>query len=235
MQITVSPKSEIAQVAADKISRCLQNLNNTPLLFLLSGGSAFEVYDYLDVLFFSINTTIGMLDERFSNDPTVNNFCQFKKTSLYKRLNGLYPCIDTSLHKTEIIGQVARRFEESLRNWKQENQNGKVVAVVGVGCDGHTSGIMPIPEDKKKFEELFENEKWVVGYDTEERIPFRERVTTTITFTKNEIDYSFVYISDEKKKDILEKVLEKDKPIHEIPGRVINEMKNVEILTVVNV
>lgn len=234
MQITTVPKQEIAQNTADKISHLIKELK-TPILLLLSGGSAFEIYDKIDTSVLSSKITIGMLDERYDFDDTVNNFAQLEKTGFFKKADKQnVEYINTYPTMLETQEELAERFEESLRDWKKENPKGKVIAVVGIGSDGHTSGIMPIPEEKKKFEELFEQDKWVVGYNTEDKIPFPERVTTTVTFMKNEIDYAIVYVSDEKKKDILKKVLEKDRPIHEIPGRVINEMKKVELVTVVS-
>lgn len=234
MQITVVQKQKISQTAADKISHLLRELK-TPLLLLLSGGSAFEIYDKIDTSVLSNKVTVGMLDERYDFDDTVNNFAQLEKTEFYKKADKQnVEFINTYPTMLETQEELADRFEESLRDWKKENPKGTVIAVVGIGPDGHTSGIMPMPEDKEKFEDLFEQDKWVVGYNTEDKIPFPERVTTTITFMKNEIDNAIVYVSDEKKKDILKKVIEKDKPVYEIPGRVINEMKKVELVTVVS-
>lgn len=235
MDITIVSKQEIPKVAADTVSQLLMKFKNVPVLLLLSGGSSFEMYNYVDTSNLSHKTTIGMLDERYSFEKDVNNFALLEKTEFYKKAEKQkVEFINTFPTMLETQEDLAVRFEEMLRDWRKQNHNGKIISVVGIGSDGHTSGIMPIPEDKEKFVNMFESDNWVVGYNTEDRIPLPERVTTTITFLKNEIDYAFVYISDEKKKDVLEKVLEKEKPIHEIPGRIINHMKNVQVITVIN-
>ena len=234
MKVKFFDKERIVELSAIEISNKFKRLKKIPVLLLLSGGSAIEMYNYIDPFVLYPSLTFAVLDERYSTDPQVNNFAQITKTKLFMegQKNGVNS-IDTRVNDLATQKQVTIKFEKDLRNWKEDNINGLVISIMGIGSDGHIAGIMPIPEDLEKFSNLFEKNNWVVGYDTENRIPFRYRVTTTLTFLKNEIDYSYVFISDVNKKDITKKALEKNKSLNEIPARVICQMKNVELLTCV--
>jgi 6-phosphogluconolactonase/glucosamine-6-phosphate isomerase/deaminase len=85
MDITIVSKQEIPKVAADTVSQLLMKFKNVPVLLLLSGGSSFEMYNYVDTSNLSHKTTIGMLDERYSFEKDVNNFALLEKTEFYKK------------------------------------------------------------------------------------------------------------------------------------------------------
>ena len=102
---------------------------------------------------------------------------------------------------------------------------------MGMGPDGHTAGIMPFPEDENRFDVLFQNsEKWVVGYDAEEKNQYPLRVTTTIPFLRM-VDYALLYCVGENKKEALKRVLADGGVYAETPARVIREMATTHIVT----
>jgi len=135
------------------------------MLFLSSGGSSLQLLDRIKTL--PPNLTVGMTDERFTQDPKVNNFAQFCETSFFQKAeehNAYF--IDTRVQAGEDIEMLSKRFEGALRDWKEEYLGGRIVITQGVGADSHTLGIMPHSKEKDVFCELFDTkERWVQGYE----------------------------------------------------------------------
>jgi 6-phosphogluconolactonase/glucosamine-6-phosphate isomerase/deaminase len=170
---------EAKSMAAKQVSRFLQEAHAVPTLLLLSGGSSLAMADEVNVSQLGKHVTIGMLDERHSIDPSVNNFAQFSGRKLYQQGKAKeVQYIDTRVILKDIHGQevpetleeLTERMQKELRDWRAKNPKGRVVITQGIGEDGHTAGIMPHVFDRHRFEGRFENEaEWVVGYDTAER------------------------------------------------------------------
>lgn len=224
------------QAAGNVLNDLLINYKNKPLLLLLSGGSSFKLLNNVSKNNLNDHITISVLDERFSDKEKDTNFFQLTHTSFYqnsidKKCNFINPLLTAG----ESITYVTLAFEKSLRKWKKANLEGKVIITQGIGEDGHTAGIMPYPDEPEVFHNLFENTSWAIGYDAKEKNKFPLRITTTITFLKNIVDHSIVYITGENKKNALEKVLAKEGLISEIPARVMKEMKNSEVFTTIKV
>lgn len=223
--------SSVKLAAISALEECLIKNKNKEILLLLSGGSAFSLLT-LNKKYFTNHLTIGVLDERYSTNPHINNFHQLSDTSFFKtaKENGC-TFIDTGVNVNESMQDLAFRFEKELKLWKDNNLEGVIVITQGMGADGHTSGIIPFPEDKFLFCTQFENEnKWVVGYDAGKKNPYPLRVTTTIPFLK-EVDISIMYVAGNEKKDVLKKVLLENTPLHIFPATVIKEMKKVLLFT----
>lgn len=213
------------------------------ILFLTSGGSAFDLLKNLEIS--SRNISIGVLDERYSIDPAVNNFSQLQATEFFQKREKMFDKIlDTKVLDGESLEDFADRFDSLLKKWKEQNPDGIIVSTMGMGADGHTSGIMPHPENELVFEGLFNDpRKWVVGYDAGDKNPYPERATTTLAFLKNEIDFAVVYVVGEGKKDALVRVMAENGTLAETPARlamrsvagrparVFHEMKNVSLFT----
>lgn len=206
-------KEEARTKATDELNNLFLKISN-PVLFLASGGSCLEL---LEGLYIGENGMVSVLDERYSTDPAVQNFAQ-----LLERVHPI-TCIDTRVREHETLGQLAQRFEKELREWKEKNPNGNMVITQGMGQDGHTAGIMPqiVFDDEKK---------WVAGYDAKERNEYPLRVTCTFTFLR-QVDYSIAYITGEKKKEALLRLLAEEGTLEETPARIMREMKNVKIFT----
>lgn len=231
--VRVEDKETAARKAAQALSEALQRHERDAILLLLSGGSWLKVLDQVESESLGENVTIGLTDERFSQDPVVNNFAQLESTEFYRlaKEKGVH-YINTKVRDKETFEELAERFEKALRKWKEENPEGRVIMTQGIGPDGHTCGIMPYPEDKELFSQLFENpEKWVVGYDAAEKNEYPLRVTITLPFLRDMVNHSVVYAVGESKKDALERVLAEDGQIVITPARIIHEMRDVVLCT----
>lgn len=208
-------KEETQKRAAEALNTVLKQYYGQPILFLSSGGSSLELLNGLSL---GDHMTISVLDERYGNDPSINNFSKLMTHVRDAKF------IDTRVKEGESLQELAQRFEKELRMWKEKNPSGKVIITQGVGSDGHTAGIMPYPENPELFKKLFDTpDHWVTGYDA--------RVTTTPSFLRHIVDHSLVYLVGEQKREALRKILALEGTLWETPGRIIQEMKNVKLFT----
>lgn len=223
--------SALISLAQDKLINLFEQNKDTPLLFLVSGGSAFSLLENLPLPDEAKNITITVLDERADASLDINNFSQLEKTTFFlQAYKKGATFISTKRNNEETWDEVSIRFEERLRNWREDNPTGLIVATLGMGPDGHTSGIMPFPEDRELFEKLFNKESWIKMYDATGKNPYPIRITTTLTFLK-EIDYAIVFITGENKREAYTKFLTKEGDIAETPIRIVKEMKKADIFT----
>lgn len=228
---TDANSSLIIQKATERINEILFENKLVPVLFMLSGGSSFKLLNNINLDALSNNVTITVLDERYSFDPMINTFMQLKETDFYKNACAR-KCnfIDTSISKEDTLEESAERFEFEIRHWYKKNPLGLVYITQGMGPDGHTAGMMPYPESKQIFEELFmQTDKWVVGYNAENKNQYPERITVTIPFLKNNVETSIMYVSGKEKSDALDRALSGEGSIAETPALIIKEMKKVEV------
>lgn len=222
---------EAAIHAGFALNKLLEDNKDQSVLLLLSGGSAFSLLDSLNPENFSEQTTISVLDERFSSDPKISNFAQLQKTDFYKEvLHANTSFFGTQPKPGETKEQVTARMEKNLRDWKKNNKDGKIFATLGMGTDGHTAGIMPFPESPDEFKKLFENEAWAVAYNAGNKNQFSDRITTTVTFLK-QIDASVAYIVGKNKKEAFGRLLQKSDSLPALPALVFYEIKNLQIFT----
>lgn len=233
MQIITCKSEKIAKKkSAERLNHLLaksfQKKTNT--LLLLSGGSALSFLKSIKTKYLGEYLTISVLDERYSQDPKVNNFAQIKTTSFYKsakRSNCTF--FDTTLDNKTAF-EMAKEFEAFLRTWLAKNPKGTILATLGLGEDGHTAGIMPFPNNEKDFEMLFLSERLAVFYDAEEKNKYPLRITTTLTFFEK-INHAVCLVLGEKKKNALTDIISSKKDYNKIPGLVLQRIKDLQIFT----
>ena len=227
---TYQTREQACECASNKLSSLLSENKKNNILLLLSGGSSFSLLRNVDTSFLSNKVTIGVLDERYSKDPLVNNFAQLATLDFYnKSTRRGVNIIDTRVSNNETQKDLAIRFEDSLKNWLKSNPDGKIIATMGIGEDSHISGIMPF-DNNKRFREMFEGNNLVSYYDAEDRNKYPLRVTTTITFIKK-IDFTLLYVVGENKQLALDNVLIDKTDLNIYPARVIHDLKDATIYT----
>lgn len=224
------------QNASLKLNQILGELRNanTKVLLLLSGGSSLEILSQINTQSLSQNVMIAPLDERYSKEPTENNMALIMNTDFFKHVldAGCY-YIDTRVGESETQQSLQLRFEKALSEWLVQNPDGKIVATIGMGQDGHISGMMPYPESDEKFLNLFDDPDGhlVVAYDATGKNQYPLRVTTTMHMLRN-IDYAVGYIVGEGKKDAMDKLFDRKGEVYVTPARILREIKGeVEIFT----
>ena len=107
--------------------------------------------------------------------------------------------------------------------------SGKIIAILGMGPDGHTAGIFPM-DDTARFHGLFEGERLVVGYRGPAYAVCPERVTATLSLLRH-LDRAFVFFSGEEKRPVWERIARNDAPLHALPAGIVHGLRDVEIFT----
>ena len=232
MKINRFAKERLAFETAKKISAILEQEQGKDILLLLAGGSAFAVYDSILPQCLSSFVTVAMTDDWFSREMNVNNSHLLQATDFYNEcINSDVFFISSEVWGEEKPEELAARFEYGLKKWREECPKGIVVAVFGMGEDGHTCGIIPEPKNQKLFTELFENSNmWVAGYYTDKN-EHHERITITFPFIREQVEHAVAFISGEKKQPALEKLLAEKGDLSKTPARILRELKKVEIFT----
>jgi 6-phosphogluconolactonase/glucosamine-6-phosphate isomerase/deaminase len=228
MHINRITKERLVFETAKAISAVLEKEQGEDILLLLAGGSAFAVYDAISPQWLSNHITLAMTDDRFSRLLDVNNSHLLQTTDFYNEcINADAYYVSTEVWNEQTPEELARRFEYGLRQWREEFPKGVVVAVFGIGADGHTAGMIP----GDNFEEFFENtEKWVVGYSTSNN-EYRERITITMPFIRKYVNHAVAFISGDKKRMALDRLLAENGNLAQTPARILRELKNIEIFT----
>jgi 6-phosphogluconolactonase/glucosamine-6-phosphate isomerase/deaminase len=220
-----------AAEAGEYLNLFLTENRKLPVLLMLSSGSALSVLNYIGKTSLGKNLTVSVLDERFSQDPEVNNFLQLQKTDFYKdAFEAEASFFGTLPRPNETMEDLRQRWDKNLKIWRQDNPNGLIIATLGMGPDGHTSGILPFPENPMQFEKLFNSADWTAAYNTDDKNKYPERVTTTLTFLKM-VDFAFTFVSGKEKQEKFAKLILRDAKIAELPAMVWHEIKNLKIFT----
>lgn len=227
------------------------------VLILLSGGSAVRFYPYFaewikeyPTRSFSGKLAVGQVDERFKperggegvggSDPpshkamarqggidgrNINiNAIHIGETGLWEvcREKGI------AYHLISQVGTVegsSSEYNLTISDlWKSVS---KKIAVLGIGEDGHTAGLLP------GYQQQWDVDRMVVGYKNDG--PFPQRISLTPKALTS-LDYAIVVAAGEKKRPVLDQWSSgKEKRLNAFPAAIFHEMKAVEIFTDINV
>lgn len=230
-KISIEVSDTPATAAGKYISDLLAVNHGRPVLLMLAGGSALSVLDHINPQYLGSHITVTVTDERFTDDIIENNFSNLQGQSFYNDLISVDAfCIDTQIYGDETITGHAERFEKNIRDWKKEFPKGIIIALYGIGTDGHVAGIIPGVMSDDEFKKRFDGDRWVAHLDAGTKNERPLRVTSTFPLMRI-VDYPLFYVCDESKRAVLEKVLSKKGTLSETPARIIHEMKPVSVFT----
>jgi 6-phosphogluconolactonase/glucosamine-6-phosphate isomerase/deaminase len=225
-------KDNTAQVAGNALDELLSCCKGRPTLLLLSGGSALSILPYIKKEHLGPNVTLSLLDERYTDDVSEQNFAKLKSTFFYETVLALrLPVIDPTPLAGEAPEDTASRLETEFIAWEAKYSVDKVViATMGIGGDGHTAGILP-DKDEGAFMRLFDDARHiVVGYEK----PGAEnprRITASLYFLRKHVDHAIVYVVGENKASALSRLRITRGSLAEMPARIVLQMKDVSIYT----
>lgn len=222
--------AEATASAGETLNTLLKQAQPTPILLLLSAGSALTILDYINATSMGENLTITMLDERFSPEPDANNFLQLQKLEFYTlALNANVNFIGTLPRINENRNDMQTRLEISITNWIKNHPNGKIFATIGMGADGHTAGIFPT-SDIHFFETAFEGPHLITAYQAETGHKYLERVTATFSLFKL-IDEAIVFICGIDKQLKFKTLVAGKAQTNDLPIMGIVQTKHFQIFT----
>lgn len=227
---THDPLHEAARIINDLLTEHAHD----DVLLLCSGGSALAVVDHVDTSLFSPRTTISVIDERYTNDPLVSNFSQLTRTAFFERASRDHAhSIDPRPEPGESLDEAARRFDLALKEWHVLHRDGICIAILGVGTDGHTAGILPYPHQAEAFSKLFSHPKrCVVGYAVNPGVhAYTHRMTATCTYLVRHVSHAVVYATGNEKHAALEALTARSGSCHETPARIMHDMRDVRLVT----
>lgn len=194
---------------------------------LLSGGSALDIVEYLDAAYSGECRTIFMMgDERVSRESTVNNYLQL--VSRYGSQQVAKHVIPTVPLVNESPELFAARIENIFLQLLSNLKNPKIIAVLGVGMDGHTSGIFPM--NKETFGAVYRDDRTYVSIPAE-GLRIDPRASFTPSWLLTNVDEIIGYVTGESKLSILQNLLNESKEIHERPAEVIKQHRNAHLYT----
>jgi 6-phosphogluconolactonase/glucosamine-6-phosphate isomerase/deaminase len=226
MEIIRTERPEIE--SGRELSNLLLKYTKTPVLLLVSGGSSLAVIEHCDTTLLGEHITLGLIDERFSPDPALRNYQSLCETEFFDdAMKYGIRVLDVSITAHESAQTIADRWEDQLRKWINGYPNGKIIAVLGIGEDGHTAGIMP-----GTYNVNFSGSALVVAYTVPKTISvYTDRITVTYTFLKEYVTEAWVYALGHKKQNIVDMLIAEQSDLAKTPACIFKEMKSVRIYT----
>lgn len=195
-------------------------------LILLSGGSALNIYNILadKIRKFPIHVyrlAFAQVDERFQpqNSEDTNSH-QIEKTgllSLLKEKNiDFYP-----IPQIGSLEEASQKYDKTISKLFYEYDN--KMAVLGIGEDGHTAGLLP------GFQSAWDKTQFVAGFKNSGQ--FKKRLTITPKAIKL-LDYALIAVKGEVKRVNLQKIISREvTEINKIPGVILNQLKQAHLIT----
>ena len=211
----------------------VDTIQSTPdfCLVLLSGGSAIASYSLLANRIRSgeiKNVKIGLVDERYGepNHPNSNAKAIEAQTGLWSA------CQQAGIeYRTILQGEPMIKEVKEYEDWLSRAMEACPVrfGVLGIGLDGHTAGILPQP--REEFDQLFQTDKLVVGYDSKAK--FSQRITLT-PHAIRQFTHTLLLAGDGKKQafDIAANI--NPDHLHNTPAAIIQHLPEVQVYICVN-
>ncbi len=234
IMININTGNYPLEEAASKLKNIIKKNKDKDVLLLFSGGSAMAIIDHIHPKIISNRFTISVLDERFTFEKKKSNFAKLEHTTFFKELKERkINYIDPRPKEKETLEESAKRFDLALKHWHITNRDGIVITTVGIGPDGHTSGVLPMPENSDKFERLFLNkEKCAIGYEvTPEKNPHTKRITTTLTYIERHINHAVIYATGIQKKDALMEMIYGEENLALNPSQILRRVEDANLFT----
>lgn len=219
--------------AAAALNDLLRNAKSAEgTLLLLSGGSALSLVEHLDTSLLGPWVTLTMLDERWTYNEADSNFAQLTALPLWHdALTAGVSYIDPRPQRPEDLTDTAKRFDLALKHWHIRHRTGSVIATMGIGADGHTAGILPLPSDPATFETLFLHTHTCVRGYRRHGAEHPARMTVTLTYLQRHVSSAIVYAIGEGKRKALDRLQSENGTLAETPARILRNMRLAKLYT----
>lgn len=232
LSIKIVKTTEIMNSAAEYFWSKLKEALKTEkkILLLLSGGSAIEVYKNLADQFkkqkkhFAKNLAVGLVDERYGPMGHLDsNEKQIRDTGFYDVVKEKGGEVLTILTDKDDPCQEAERIDESI--YRHIYEGYKVWAVLGIGTDGHTAGILP-QKSRDEFKKIFPSKRLAVYYvlPVDYPNPFKRRITITPAVL-SKINLAIVVAKSQGKEEALQRMFNHNEPSYRTPAVLLRVIK----------
>ena len=221
-------QKKIYSQAGNKLIRVIsQSLcEQRKILLFLSGGSNANLYGYLAGYLNHYELpllSIAQIDERFQPNQALEiNAEQIRKTGLWK-VCGEKGIPYYIISQKGSVETASKEYSKTIENlWEKFDY---IIAVLGIGEDCHTAGLIP------GYEKNWNTDSYIAGYNLKHG-KFRKRITITPKLMEK-FDYALIVARGAKKKDAIKDALKKEnlQNLNKYPAVIIQKIKEVDILT----
>ncbi len=213
------------------IADLLKQYRDAPVMLLSSGGSSLSIFEHIPSELSTDKLTISVTDERWGEHES-SNFHGLAHTAWFQEsVRQMARVIDSRVWDEHSLDLCAMHFGEILHMWKDSNESGKIIAVLGVREDGQIASIGPMADKPDEFTQKFiATPAWAVGYEALPSENFPKRITVTIPFLRL-VDHAVVYACGNEKKEILYSALRTGTELHKVPASIMMEMTDVHLFS----
>jgi 6-phosphogluconolactonase/glucosamine-6-phosphate isomerase/deaminase len=236
--ITTLPTNEVFEAAGGFVVDLLRQDDES--LLLLSGGSAIKAYPpiakAISQQVVSRDLVVGLVDERFGpvGHADSNERLLAEKVDLVEMCQQYGVEFGSVLQSGAPLEQAASQYNEWLKHrWATARR----IAVLGIGMDGHTAGILPM--ESGMFEKIFGGQDLVVGYRLEDG-EFAGRLTITPKAISQLTDI-VVVATGPAKESVLRNVFGSEvaksniAPPHQKPATILHNHPSVTLFTDISI
>lgn len=214
----------------DHVVACAEFLSNLvdassrPLLLFYSGGSNAEIMKVFltQRMNQSHNNDIVLapIDERFSTEHS--NFLEIKNNNLelyQESIQSGITWLDTSPTEKDqyaMASNYSKQIQTAITSCKEKN--GTILALLGMGQDGHVAGIFPNTNNEASFYTTYvDTNQDVVGIELDSENPYPKRFSVTIKCME-QIDQFILSFSGVTKQQIMRSIEATRPPLHQVPA-----------------
>jgi 6-phosphogluconolactonase/glucosamine-6-phosphate isomerase/deaminase len=225
--------SNPAHAAGEALTALLESYHGKDILLLLSGGSGLTLTNHISTSPLSDRVTLSVLDERYTTDPAGSNFGALALTPFFATATerGVHT-IDPRPVVPESLEDTAHRFDLALKHWHLTHHTGVVLAAMGMGADGHTAGVFPLPKDPELFRSLFaQRHRCARGYTLAPgRHTYLKRITVTLEYLTRHVAHAVAYVTGTEKIPALTD-LSHTVPLHVAPIHILHALPDARLYT----
>lgn len=216
----LSSKTESIQ----RVTEILSSMENSDYLLMLSGGdSPVALYKHLSTSFgFPFPKHIAMVDERWGDKSLHENSNELiiKNSGLLGRMiwekSEFHPILSANLSNPKV---EASGYEKELLDLFSE-YSGRVIAIMGMGVDGHTAGILPHSEG-------VESDHYFIAYEGTDK--YGVRLTVTAACIIEHFSKSVLLLNTEEKCGLFNRIIDREEDMHEFPSLIYKSMADVDV------
>lgn len=239
-QLLTFPTASLQSKAAENISDLLieKIQEKTKVLVFLSGGSGIEMYRaILERLAQQISDDQGQYIKLALVDERYGEYGHSDSNEQQLRQKGVLDLADTlGIGFTSILSPQNLSPEKTLEQANQKYtqalaDSAYILALLGLGTDGHTAGWLPTANDQR-FQELYAASNPLVYYEVnaaDSDNPHRQRFTLSISMLPK-IDQAIFYVQGAAKKAAIHHLIEHDMPLHQTPASILYRSKSLPII-----